>query len=109
MNLVAAIIPRAHVLQRRVLQGRANGAVFQIGETTLAPTVSEPHDTTHRFVAQNFLRMAWVKIAPNRPTVRVATPRPPRTTDTPRGLVLVVAAVSRNIVGRHCPSYRHPN
>src|SRR5208337_4108764 len=46
---------RAHVVERRIFQGGANGAVFLIGQPTLAPTVGEPHDTTNRIIGVELL------------------------------------------------------
>src|SRR5262249_39104841 len=48
---------------------------------------------------------AYVKIAPNSPTARLAAPLPPRTRASPRGLVLVLAAVFPSALSQQRPRH----
>src|SRR4029078_4481751 len=70
------------------------GAMSEVGRrsvwTDLAETsapLGELDGSVHRVVGPEAPAHGDVKIAPSSPTVRPATPRPPRTTETPRGLV----------------------
>ena len=69
-------------------QGCTKAGVFLIRQAPLATAVGRPLHARTGLSARRSLRTASTKMAPSRPIVRLATPRPPRTLDTARGPIL---------------------